>query len=231
MIAPAGSWRTTRFSNNQTPIQRSPHSELPTPLSCPYLRNMPADPPHRRTLKRFDTPGQVRFITFSCFQRRPFLRSDRARQWLADAIIRARDIHHFHLWAYVFMPTHAHLLIYPPKACPRVGPALASIKLSIARHAINWTRAHAPDKLFLMEDPDSKDKITYRFWQRGAGYDRNLWTPKRIWKAIDYIHLNPVEAELSTSEYGWHWSSATDFARLGTGPISLDHEVLPSRAP
>jgi REP-associated tyrosine transposase len=184
---------------------------------------------HRRKLKRYDEPGHVRFLTFSCFQRRPFLRADLACQWLADAIERARATHGFSLWAYVFMPEHAHTLILPAFDRPRVGPILNSIKQSVAKRAVRWTRANAPDKLHLMADRDRKGRVTYRFWQRGAGYDRNLWTPRHIWEAIDYIHLNPVEAGLCSLPEQWHWSSAIDFEGGGAGPIGLDLEHLPAR--
>ncbi len=34
--------------------------------------------------------------------------------------------------------------------------------------------------------------MTFRHWQEGPGYDRNLTKPTTILAAIDYIHLNPV---------------------------------------
>jgi putative transposase len=190
---------------------------------------MSPDATHRRQLKRFDQPGHARFLTFSCFQCRPFLRSDRACQWLADAIVRARTIHVFHLWAYVFMPQHAHLLIFPNPDKPHMGPILDSIKVSVARRAVNWARANAPDKLRLMADNDTKGRVTYRFWQRGAGYDRNLWSPEKVWLAIDYIHLNPVEKGLCAQPDQWHWSSAPAYERTSAGPIPIDVEHLPPR--
>jgi REP element-mobilizing transposase RayT len=39
--------------------------------------------------------------------------SRRTCQWLAEAIDEARTQHDFALWAYVFMPEHVHLIIYP----------------------------------------------------------------------------------------------------------------------
>ena len=83
-------------------------------------------------------------------------------------------------------------------------------------------RHNAPDKLTLMEDRDPKGRVTYRFWQRGAGYDRNLWTPKHIWKAIDYIHLNPVRRKLVEKAVHWKWSSAAWYELGQPTPLTLD---------
>jgi putative transposase len=184
---------------------------------------------HRRQVKRYDEPGHARFLTFSCFQRRPFLRSERACQWLADAIERARATHDFELWPYVFMPEHAHTLLLPAFDRPGVGPILNSIKQSVAKRAVKWTRENAPDKLSLMADCDIRGRVTHRFWQRGAGYDRNLWTPQHVWEVVDYIHLNPVEAGFCKLPEQWHWSSAAEYGGAGVGPITLGIQKLPAR--
>jgi len=68
-------------------------------------------PTKLKKCKRYSIDGHAHELTFSCFHRRQFLRSDRACNWLARAISNAREKHLFHIWAYVFMPTHAHLLI------------------------------------------------------------------------------------------------------------------------
>jgi putative transposase len=50
--------------------------------------------------------------------------------------------------------------------------------------------------------------MTFRFWQEGPGYDRNLTQPKTILSAIDYVHENPVRRKLCERAVDWHWSSA-----------------------
>jgi hypothetical protein len=69
--------------------------------------------PHRKACKRYNTPGHAHALTFSCFRRQAFLSKDQSRQWLIEAIDRARQKLHFHVWAYVIMPEHAHLLVWP----------------------------------------------------------------------------------------------------------------------
>ena len=58
----------------------------------------PPDPPIRKTCKRYNVPGHAHYLTFSCFQRRPFLNRDRSRGWMIDAIALARDRHLLDRW-------------------------------------------------------------------------------------------------------------------------------------
>ncbi len=124
------------------------------------------------------------------------------------------------------MPEHVHLLIWPRDTVP---PILTSIKQSVANHAIAWVKSNAPDSLPAMSVQRPDGSVTHRFWQRGGGYDRNLWNDRHIWQAIEYIHMNPVEAGLCMRPEDWPWSSARYFTRERTGPIAIDLETIPSQ--
>ena len=60
-------------------------------------------------------------------------------------------------------------------------------------------------KLTIRERPG---KMTFRFWQEGPGYDRNIRTVRGSMNVIDYFHLNPVRRGLVTYARDWKWSSA-----------------------
>jgi putative transposase len=91
---------------------------------------------HRKTCKRFNEPGHAHALTFSCFHRRAFLSKDRSRLWFTDALDRARLKHKLHDWAYVIMPEHAHLLIWPTDPEYDVSQILSTIKQSVAKRAL-----------------------------------------------------------------------------------------------
>ena len=182
---------------------------------------------HGEHARRYNLGGHARFLTFSCFQRRSFLASDRTRGWLLESIERSRTTHGFRLWAWVFMPDHVHLLIWPRNDAPDVGPILASIKIPVSRRTVSWVRKHAAHYLPTMSDVAPNGRVAYRFWQRGYGYDRNLWTPKRISTAIEYIHENPVRRGLCERATQWTWSSAREFETPGVGPLSIDRHTIP----
>jgi putative transposase len=183
--------------------------------------------PHRKTCKRYNSPGDAHALTFSCFQRQPFLSKDNSRQWLIQAIDRARNKLRFHLWAYVIMPEHAHVLVWPTTLDYDISDVLSSIKQSVAKRALVFVRRHAPAFLARMEDRQPSGAVHYRFWQRGGGYDRNVFEPASAFQHIDYMHLNPVRRELCARPEDWLWSSAADFAGVRVGPLRLDLESLP----
>ncbi|HEX2280572.1 MAG TPA: hypothetical protein VHG52_02295, partial [Thermomicrobiales bacterium] len=61
---------------------------------------------------------------------------------------------------------------------------------------------------------------TFRFWQEGPGYDRNLSTEQAVLVAIEYIHLNPVRRGLCQRAIDWRWSSARQYVSPETAADS-----------
>jgi putative transposase len=183
--------------------------------------------PHRKTCRRFNDPGHAHFLTFSCLRRQPFLSKDRSRQWFVDAVDRARENHAFHLWAYVIMPEHVHLLLWPAMAMYDVSAILYSIKQSVVQRALTFVRREAPAFLEPMADRQPSGLTHYRYWQRGGGYDRNVFQAATLAQLVEYIHANPVRRGLCAHPEDWWWSSAADYLELRAGPLRIDRESLP----
>ncbi len=183
---------------------------------------------HRKTCKAINEPGHAHALTFSCFRRQPFLSRDRSRTWTIEAIGRAAEIHRFHIWAYVLMPEHVHLLVCPIESEYDTSDFLRSLKKSVANKAVKYVRKHAPAFLDRMLDQQPNGADAYRFWQRARGYDRNIWEPRYVHQMIDYIHANPVRRGLCERPEDWPWSSAADYANIRQGPLVIDFDSLPS---
>src|SRR4051794_385181 len=107
---------------------------------------------YRKTCRRYNDPGHAHSLTFSCFHRQPFLNSDRSRQWFIDAVERARLKHRFHVWAYVIMPEHVHLLLWPTNSRYSTSDFLNSIKQSVSKRALLFVQREARTFLARMED-------------------------------------------------------------------------------
>jgi putative transposase len=180
----------------------------------------------RKTCKRYNEPGDIHELTFSCFQRRAFLSKDRTRFLLRDAILQAKEKHEFDLWAYVFMPEHAHILIWPRREEYSIEGILKSIKQSAARKAVEYLRRHNPAGLKWLATGEKARP--YRFWQAGGGYDRNVIQPATLWNSVQYIHDNPVRRHLARYAQEWYWSSAREWEVPGTGPLPIDRESFPT---
>src|SRR5262245_51512984 len=91
---------------------------------------------HRKRCRRYNEPGNAHFLTFSCYLRQPFLSRDRSCKWFAEAVRRALIKHHYHLWAYVFMPEHVHLLVWPTQMKYDISLFLSAIKQPVTVRAV-----------------------------------------------------------------------------------------------
>jgi putative transposase len=185
---------------------------------------MTSKPQHRKKVKHYDIPGDAHFLTFSCYRRYQLLSKDRSRLWLIDALKNARTKHGFHLWAWVIMPEHVHLLIWSPGEETKTDKVLASIKKPVGYEAVQYLKQHAPwflEKLTVV----NANRTYHRFWQPGAGWDENLYKPLAIHNAIEYIHNNPVRRGLVEKPTDWLWSSARDWAGMGHPHILVDRTV------
>ncbi len=69
----------------------------------------------RNALRRFYGRGDLHFVTFSCYRRRPLLGTPGARQCFVKILDQVRSRHCFQLIGYVVMPEHVHLLISEPE--------------------------------------------------------------------------------------------------------------------
>jgi putative transposase len=65
--------------------------------------------------------------------------------------------------------------------------------------------------------------MTFRYWQEGPGYDRNIESEAAVLAAIDYIHLNPVRRKLCDHAIDWRWSSI----RFHLDPTTQADPALP----
>ena len=183
-----------------------------------------------RLMRRPDInePGHAHELTFSCYHRFQFLTVERTCAWLADAINKARVRRDFWLWAYVFMPEHAHLLIVPRKPQYDIDKIFGSIKQPVAQRALSYVRVNSPRWLPRLRVQYGQ-RVKHYFWQPGGGFDRNAVDPKIILAMIDYMHANPVRRQLVERPEDFRWSSAGWFEgknSLRPDPIDFGGEVV-----
>ena len=178
---------------------------------------------HRR--RQYNEPGHAHELTFSCYKSYQFLAAERTCQWLADSLNEARAKLKFHLWAYVFMPEHVHLIIYPFKAPYQVEDILKAIKEPVGRKAIQYLAQNAREWLPKITRRRGK-KIESHFWQMGGGFDSNTAEPQVLSAQIEYFHLNPVRRGLVERASDWKWSSAAWFE--GRGDNGLRPDPIPA---
>ena len=176
---------------------------------------------HRKTVKHIHEPGHVHELTFSCYRRMRLLTNDLWRRMLAESVQRAVRRHRYRLIAFVFMPEHVHLLVFPERDASTVSALLKAIKRPYSyriKQLLIENRSTLVERLTIQQRPGT---MTFRFWQEGPGYDRNITDPKTLQSVIDYIPNNPVERGLCRHAADWKWSSARRFI-IADSPIDDD---------
>ncbi len=160
-----------------------------------------------KTRRSYNIPNHAHFLTFSCYKRFPLLDADISKRWLIDSMQAMRTTQQVSLLAYVIMPEHAHLLIYPRTETYQISRILAAIKRPISRLAREWYTEHDRQKLETLLVVQG-DRIVFRFWQAGGRYDKNVTGTDSLNQIAEYIHANPVRRGLVESPVAWRWSSA-----------------------
>ncbi len=167
----------------------------------------------RKKVHHFNIPGQAHELTFSCYRRLPLLSRDRTRRWIIESIEAARKNRGFAVLAFVIMPKHVHIIVYPSDQPYDIAWFLKGIKQPVSRKAHAW---------LLKNDQQWLEKLTlvrtdglrvFRFWQAGGGYDRNIDRQATLRQMIEYIHNNPVRRGLVDRAVEWPWSSASWYER------------------
>jgi len=178
----------------------------------------------QKRLRRYEVAGHARELTFSCYHRYPLLSSAQTRQWSVEALATARRAWPLDLWAYVTMPEHVHLLVFPRDAAVQLGQLVGKIKEEVARRAIAYLAEQAPHWLPRITVRQG-ERVRRRFWQPGGGYDRNVVQVGALHQMIDYIHANPVRRSLVAKPEDWIWSSARWYAGIRPVPLEMDRTV------
>jgi putative transposase len=150
-------------------------------------------------LKRHQSTGHDHFITFTCYKRRPLLNTEKAQTILEAVLEDQRARHSFHIYAYVVMPNHVHLLLSEPPET-QLSKILNVLKTQTSRQLP--TRD---------DDP---------FWQTRY-YDLNIFTWGMFREKRVYIHRNPVAEGLVLEPEHWPWSSFRQYMTGEPGRITI----------
>ncbi len=146
---------------------------------------------------------------------------------LSVSISRAVAGHGFRLIAFVYMPEHVHLLVFPERAEIRVSGLLKAVKQPFSNRIKRLLTENSTGLLRRLTVRERPGKTAFRFWQEGSGYDRNLITPQAVESSMDYIHMNPVRRGLVDEPGQWRWSSCRWYAEDGRS----EDEALPTIDP
>ena len=154
-------------------------------------------------LKRFHHSRQSHFLTFSCYQRRPYFNSPNTYDLFLACLEQTRQHFDLCVYGYVLMPDHVHILLNEP---PRrtLADAVHALKLSFSKRM----RGHG---------------TAGPFWQKRY-YDRNVRDEHEFKIKLRYMHRNPVKRGLVNEPREWKWSSFRHYSLRELGAVKIESE-------
>ena len=118
------------------------------------------------------------------------------------------------------MINHVHVYAkFPSGLAP--SQALRGVKRTTSYQLLRWFEENDPEVYKHLHSREG-DRVIRRFYQAGAGYDKQTpGDPNTIREIISYIHNNPVRAGIVQRAEQWQWSSAPDWTGTGKGMVTL----------
>ena len=148
-------------------------------------------------LTRYQQAGDSHFLTFSCHGRLPYLANPASRDLFEQALEQARRRYVFHVFGYVVMPEHVHLLVCEPKR-GMLDRAIQALKVSV-----------------------SKRSNQHPFWLPRY-YDFNIHREDKRVEKLRYMHRNPVARGLVAHPEDWRWSSFRHYLTGEAGVVEIE---------
>jgi len=155
--------------------------------------------------RRFENFGYPSLVTTNTADRRPVFSSDTACLAMLAVMDGVRAEERFDILAYVLMPDHAHFVLWLPPPL-MIGRVMQLLKGRFSRRYNESRRAAG------------------QLWQERY-HERALRDDRALENAIEYVHNNPVAAQLVGDRELYRWSSACDAGPYFRQAKSLTREL------
>ena len=165
------------------------------------------------------------YFTSVTNNRLPVFRTDKLKEIACKAITEARKSSEIFIFAYVIMPDHFHII-----TDSKLKPS------NILRYLNGITARRVIDHLKENEYITSLDKL--KQFEKKRGYKYSLWehhsdtftitSESMFMQKVNYIHLNPIRAELSKNIDDYLYSSSRIWKRksIENEPLEMNIEQI-----
>ena len=174
-----------------------------------------------------DTPAL--YLTAVAKDRLPVFRTDAIKLVTCSALNEARKSGGFSIYAYVLMPDHIHALT---DSALKPSKILQFINGIINRRVIDHLKEHghnaSPRKL---QRESGARGHKYSLWEHHSNA-LPIFSEDMLMQKVNYIHQNPVRAELVERAEDYRWSSARIWkrCRLDDEPLVIDVDRIKWRS-
>jgi len=169
--------------------------------------------------------SQALFITAVAKDRLPVFQSEAIKLVTCQALDEARRSGDFLIFAYVIMPDHLHLLTDCPNTSAEV---LRYVKGLTGRRVIDYLKQHGYESsLAKLRHAQWKRKHAHSLWQQEKNV-LSIFSEAMFMQKVNYIHLNPVRADLVERAIDYRWSSARIWQRRAVEdePLMVDFDRI-----
>jgi len=172
-------------------------------------------------MKKYNQPGDVHFSTFRTYKSYPFFKDENCCIIFLKNLEFYRQRYDLKIYGYAILLEHIHQMMrfdmvkYPQLTISKI---IQDFKSSVARQIIDYYKSAAARKAgsqeplllarikdYSMEqelhathrvNKNHKLGLKYRVWQHGF-YDFNIYTTKKFYEKLNYIHYNPIKHGLT----------------------------------
>jgi len=150
--------------------------------------------------------GALHFVTGNIRDRRPIFTSDKYCRAFLEELQDHRAARDCKLIAFVLMPDHMHLIVNPKGG--DIQESMGVLKSLSAKKIVELS----PHGVFRKSDGNNQ------VWQESFKA-LPLWSGWMINQKINYIHANPVKANLCATAEDYSWTSFRSFYRTEADPL------------
>ena len=175
---------------------------------------------------KFDDPDGVYFVTMTVVEWIDVFSRPVYKHIIIDSLIFAQKGKGLILHAWVMMSNHLHLIVSASEGCC-LSDIIRDFKKFTAKKIISVIQEN-PDEsrkgwmlwIFKSHGKRNPNNTFYQFWIQD-NHPVELDTNKKLSQRLDYLHENPVRAEIVDETWHYIYSSAIDYAG-GSGMIKVD---------
>ncbi len=159
------------------------------------------------------------YFTSVTHHRLPIFRTDKLKQVLCDAFNEARINHKILIFSYVIMLDLVHMLATSERS---ISDALRLINGISARRIIQCLKENDHQSSLLKLRGETKERNhKHSVWQHHSD-SLEIFGEDTFRQKVEYIHQNPVRAELVANAFDYRFSSA----RQWVGQVEQDEPLL-----
>lgn len=166
-----------------------------------------------------DTPCY--YLTSVTNKRLPVFQTDKLKQITTKAIDESHNSHNFSIFAYVIMPDHYHIITNSNRKISEVTRYINGIT---ARRIIDYLRGNGfTSSLEKLKQATKKRGYKYSLWEHHPNAF-SINNEKTFMQKVNYIHQNPVRANLVENAEDYLYSSVRIWhrKRLDNEPLEMD---------